>query len=48
MATQSLADLDVFDNGAPWELFAELRENEPINWSDETDGGNGFWEQCAQ
>lgn len=43
MATQSLADLDVFDQGAPWDLFAELRENEPINWSDETDGGSGFW-----
>jgi cytochrome P450 len=43
MATRSLADLDVFDNGAPWDLFAELRENEPINWSDETDGGHGFW-----
>ena len=27
MATQSpLADLNVFDKGAPWELFAELRE----------------------
>jgi cytochrome P450 len=43
MATRSLADLDVFDNGAPWDLFAELRETAPINWSDETDGGSGFW-----
>ncbi|AXE55087.1 cytochrome P450 [Aurantimicrobium sp. MWH-Uga1] len=43
MATRSLADLDVFDNGAPWDLFAELRANDPVNWSDETDGGSGFW-----
>lgn len=43
MATRSLADLDLFDNGAPWELFADLRENEPVNWNDETDGGHGFW-----
>ncbi|MFZ4079491.1 MAG: cytochrome P450, partial [Microbacteriaceae bacterium] len=37
------ANLDLFDNGAPWELFADLRENEPVNWNDETDGGHGFW-----
>ena len=43
MASRSLADLDVFDNGAPWDLFAELRQNDPVNWSDETDGGHGFW-----
>jgi len=43
MASVSLADLDLFDNGAPWELFADLRENEPVNWNDETDGGHGFW-----
>lgn len=43
MASRSLADLDVFDNGAPWDLFAELRKNDPVNWSDETDGGSGFW-----
>lgn len=43
MATTSLANLDLFDNGAPWELFADLRENEPVNWNDETDGGHGFW-----
>ena len=43
MATQSLADLDLFDKGAPWELFAELREKEPVHWTEETDGGSGFW-----
>ena len=43
MASVSLANLDLFDNGAPWELFADLRENEPVNWNDETDGGHGFW-----
>lgn len=43
MATTSLANLDLFDHGAPWELFADLRENEPVNWNDETDGGHGFW-----
>ncbi|MCX6495621.1 MAG: cytochrome P450 [Actinobacteria bacterium] len=43
MASRSLADLDVFDHGAPWDLFAELRDTAPVNWSDETDGGSGFW-----
>jgi cytochrome P450 len=43
MATQSLSDLDVFDKGAPWELFAELRAKSPVHWTDETDGGSGFW-----
>ena len=43
MASRSLADLDVFDSGAPWDLFAELRDTAPVNWSDETDGGSGFW-----
>ena len=43
MATPSLADLDLFDKGAPWALFDELRANDPVNWNEETDGGHGFW-----
>ncbi|MBK5237642.1 MAG: cytochrome P450 [Actinomycetales bacterium] len=38
----SLADLDLFEKGAPWDAFAELRAKSPVHWSDETDGGSGF------
>ena len=40
--TISLADLDLFEQGAPWESFAELRAQSPVHWSEETDGGSGF------
>lgn len=39
----NLADLDLFAHGAPWDAFAEIRHNTPAHWSDETDGGTGFW-----
>lgn len=43
MASQSLADLDLFQRGAPWALFEELRKSDPVHWTEETDGGSGFW-----
>lgn len=39
----TLADLDIFANGAPWDLFAELREYDPVNWNDEEAPQSGFW-----
>lgn len=39
----TLADLDIFADGAPWDLFAELREYDPVNWNDEEAPQSGFW-----
>lgn len=39
----SLADLDLFEGGAPWEAFARLRRDEPVHWSDEELPNHGFW-----
>jgi len=40
---QPLADPDAFADGVPWDLFAELRDHEPVAWTPEPDGGSGFW-----
>jgi cytochrome P450 len=39
----SLADLDLFENGAPWEAFAKIRAQEGLHWSDEEEPNSGFW-----
>lgn len=39
----NLSDLDLFEPGAPWTTFAELRENQPLHWSDEAAPNHGFW-----
>lgn len=39
----NLSDLDLFEQGAPWTTFAELRENQPLHWSDEAAPNHGFW-----
>ena len=41
-ATLRLADPDTFANGAPHELFAELRRTQPVVWQD-MDGEPGFY-----
>jgi len=38
----SLADLDNFAHGAPWELFAQLRQQPGLHWSDEDSPNQGF------
>jgi len=38
----SLADMSLFENGAPWELFEQMRNEDPCHWSNE-EGGAGFW-----
>ena len=38
-----LTDLDTFAGGPPWELFAELRDNEPIAWTPEASPHSGYW-----
>ena len=39
----NLSNLDLFASGAPWPVFAELREADPIHWSDEESPNKGFW-----
>lgn len=38
-----LMDLDAFEGGYDHELFAHLREHDPLHWNAEPDGGPGFW-----
>lgn len=42
-ATITLADLDLFQHGAPWGVFDDLRENNPVSWNEEFGGNKGFW-----
>ena len=41
-----LADItshDTFERGVPHDTFAWLRNNDPVHWTHEHDGGRGFW-----
>jgi cytochrome P450 len=38
-----LTDLDMWALGVPYEQFARLRSEAPVAWSEEPDGGPGFW-----
>ena len=38
-----LSDLDLFEAGPPWASFDALREQDPLHWDEEFDGGKGFW-----
>jgi cytochrome P450 len=38
-----LADPETFVAGPPWELFARLREQEPVAWTPEEAPHHGFW-----
>jgi cytochrome P450 len=38
-----LADLDVFERNEAWGMFDTLRQQAPVHWNDEHDGGAGFW-----
>ena len=38
-----LSNLDLFESGAPWPVFAELRDSDPLHWSDEDSPNHGFW-----
>lgn len=42
-STVSLANLDLFEQGAPWELFDDLRKHEPVHWDTEPLPNKGFW-----
>jgi cytochrome P450 len=39
----NLADLDLFEGGAPWEAFKTLRNEEPVHWNEEEAPNSGFY-----
>ena len=39
----TLADLDLFADGAPWAVFDELRDQDPVHWNEEESPNQGFW-----
>lgn len=39
----SLADLELFRDGAPWDLFAQMRREDPVHWNPEPEPNAGFW-----
>jgi len=39
----NLADVNLFEPGAPWSVFKRLREVEPLHWSEEVAPNHGFW-----
>ena len=43
----TLADLDLFADGAPWEVFDELRAEDPVHWNVEEAPNHGFWSVMA-
>ena len=43
MSNINLADLDLFQNGAPWAAFEELRAQPGLHWSDEDAPNHGFF-----
>lgn len=43
MKSTTLANLDNFENGAPWSLFADLRRQSPIHWNEEEKPNSGFF-----
>ena len=42
MAGPDLKDPDLYRNSMPYDVFAELRERDPVYWNPESDGA-GFW-----
>lgn len=42
-AQVDLSDLTPFIEGREHELFREIRENDPLHWNAEPNGGPGYW-----
>ncbi len=38
-----LADLGAFERNEAWGMFETLRREDPVHWTEEHDGGSGFW-----
>lgn len=43
MKNVTLANLDLFANGAPWSLFEDLRRESPMHWNEEEAPNSGFY-----
>lgn len=43
MTDVTLADLELFRYGAPWQVFADLRRDDPVHWNAEPAPNAGFW-----
>lgn len=43
LASVTLADLDLFEGGAPWSVFERLRKESPIHWNEEEAPNHGFY-----
>jgi cytochrome P450 len=39
----TLSDLELFKDGAPWGVFADLRRDDPVHWNSEPEPNAGFW-----
>ena len=42
ITTPDLKDPGLYEAGVPYDLFAELRRDDPVHWNPEQDGA-GFW-----
>ena len=42
-ADADITDPDTYVSGVPHATFQRLRDNEPVSWWTEHDGGKGFW-----
>ncbi|MFI5035248.1 MAG: cytochrome P450 [Acidimicrobiales bacterium] len=40
---QDITAHDTYVHGVPHETFARLRATDPVHWTEESDGGRGFW-----
>jgi cytochrome P450 len=40
---QDITAHDTYVDGVPHDTFAQLRANDPVHWTEESDGGRGFW-----
>ncbi|MEY2554631.1 MAG: hypothetical protein QOC57_2491 [Ilumatobacteraceae bacterium] len=42
-ADADITDPDAYVGGVPYATFQRLRDDDPVSWWDEHDGGKGFW-----
>ncbi|QQV77383.1 cytochrome P450 [Sphingomonas aliaeris] len=42
MNVVDLKDPSLYEAGVPWDVLADLRDNDPVHWNPESDGA-GFW-----
>jgi cytochrome P450 len=48
-ALASLAEVETYDDGPPFELFARMRAEAPVHWTPPGDEESGFWSlTCAE